>query len=216
MTETIAEAAYQGDTNIGFFGLVTEEFRLFADGFKKADFFGESETARIAGTDLIGIFAAGNSNGIVVPDIITDHEMAVLDEAGVPYRVVESNYTALGNLVLCNDNGCVISPNLEHVQDEIADVLDVDVVTGQVAGHDIPGSCGVATNEGVLLHRNASEGEMEKVTEALQVDGDIGTVNFGTPYVHSGILADSKKVLVGNDTTGPEVQRIQDALGFLR
>lgn len=212
---SIAEADYQGDTNIGFFGVVTEEFRLFADEFKKADFFGESATARIAGTDLLGIFAAGNAQGVLVPDIITEHEKEQFDELGVDYRILESNYTALGNLVLCNNEGCVVSENLADVTDEIAEFLDVNVETGTVADQDIPGSCGVATDAGVLLHRNASEDELAHIEEVLGVEGDIGTVNFGTPYVHSGVLADTENVLVGNDTTGPEVQRVQDALGFL-
>ncbi|MDY6776978.1 MAG: translation initiation factor IF-6, partial [Candidatus Nanohaloarchaea archaeon] len=183
--------------------------------FKKSGFFGGSHEVKMAGTDLLGVFAAGNSSGIVVPDIVTEHEREVLEEKGVEYMVLESKYTAFGNLLLCNDEGCLISRELEDRKEEIGEFLDVPVKTGTVAGLDIPGSCGVATNQGVLLHRDASEEELERVEEALGVEGDIGTVNFGTPYVHSGVLADSENVLVGNDTTGPEVQRVQEALGLL-
>lgn len=211
----IEQADYQGNVNIGLYGIVTETVRLFAPGFKKHDFFGESHEVRLGETPLVGLFAAGNSNRIIVPDIVAEHEQEQLDAAGVDYHVLESRYTAFGNLLLCNDTGCVVSPHLDAHTGEISEVLGVPAETGTVAGLEIPGSCGVATNNGVLLHRGASEEELAHVEEVLDVDGDIGSVNFGTPYVHSGVLADTERVLVGNDTTGPEVQRVQDALGLL-
>lgn len=210
-----AQADYQGNVNIGFYGLLTDGFALLAREFAIAAELDDVTTTRIGGTDLVGLFAAGNSTRVLVPDIIEPHEEDVLDEAGVPYTVIASKFTALGNQVLCNDHGCVISPNLEPVRDEIEEALGVDPVSSTVAGLDIPGSCGVATNDGFLLHRDATEEELERVEEALGVDGDIGSVNFGTPFVHSGILANTDDCFVGNDTKGPEIQRIQDALGFL-
>lgn len=212
---TVERADYEGNVNIGFFGVVTESFALLADDFTADTVFPESDTARLAGTDLIGIFGAGNADGLLVPDIVSDHEQEQLDDTGIRYKVLEAQHTALGNLVLCNDNGCFISRHLDDHRDEIAEFLDVPVTVGTVAGLDIPGSCGVATNNGVLLHRDASEAEAEAVEEALDVDADIGTVNFGTPFVHSGVLAAGDAVLLGDDTTGPEVQRVQEALGLL-
>ncbi|MDY6769869.1 MAG: translation initiation factor IF-6 [Candidatus Nanohaloarchaea archaeon] len=214
---TVERADYNGDVNIGFFGVVTGAFTLVADGFDTHGCFADTdtETVKLAGTDLVGIFAAGNANGLLVPDIITDHEEDVLDDTGIDYRVLESTHTALGNLVLCNDSGAYISRELDPVSDVIAEVLDVPVTVGTVAGLDIVGSCGVATDGGVLLHRDASEAEAEAVEDALDVDADVGTVNFGTPFVHSGVLADTENVLVGDDTTGPEVQRVQEALDLL-
>lgn len=212
---TIAKADYQGNVNIGFYGIVTDAYSLFAPDFKHNEGFDEPQEIRLGGTALIGLFGAGNSTGLVVPDLIEPHEEEQLDDADIDYTVIESRYTAFGNLVLCNDTGCVISPNLEQHADEIADALDVPVETGTVAHLDITGSCGIATNEGVLLHRGASEDELQHIGDVLGVEGDIGSVNFGTPYVHSGVLATSDMVLVGNDSTGPEIQRVQDALGFL-
>jgi len=44
---------------------------------------------------------------------------------------------------------------------------------------------------------------------------DVGTVNFGSPLVGSGILANSRGYVAGDETTGPELGRIEDALGFM-
>lgn len=213
----LEQTDYQGDENIGFYGLVTDSYALFAPEFTDCDLFDGTQVQdlKLNGTAMIGLFAAGNSNGLLVTDTITRVEERRLDENDVAYQVVDSKFTAIGNLVLCNDNGCVISPHLADRQDEIAAFLDVPVETGTVAGLNIPGSCGVATNNGVLLHRDASEDELAHIEDVLGVDGDIGSVNFGSPYVHSGVLANAADLLVGAETTGPEIQRVQDALGFL-
>lgn len=216
-TMALQQTDYRGDENIGFYGLVTDAYALFAPEFKDRDLFDVKKITglRMNGTNLIGIFAAGNSNGLIVTDTIEAVEERKLDETGIDYLILESKFTAIGNLVLCNDNGAIISKHLEDRKDDIADVLGVDVETGTVAGLNIPGSCGVATNQGVLLHREASEEELEHAENVLGVSGDIGSVNFGSPYVHSGVLANSDDLLLGLNTTGPEIQRVQDALGFL-
>lgn len=212
----LEQTDYRGEENIGFYGVVSDPYALFASEFKTRGLFdGAVMNVRVDGTGLIGLFMAGNSNGIVVSDLVKDHELDRIQDVDVPVRVLESKYTALGNLVLCNDSGCVVSPHLADRTDEIAEILDVPVETGTVADLKIPGSCGVANNNGVLLHRDASEEELTHVEDVLDVEGDIGSVNFGSPYVHSGVLANSTDVLIGPNTTGPETQRIQDALGFL-
>ena len=49
----------------------------------------------------------------------------------------------------------------------------------------------------------------------MKVPADVGTVNRGTRLVGSGSVANSHGVLVGLDTTGPEMARIEESLGFL-
>ena len=43
----------------------------------------------------------------------------------------------------------------------------------------------------------------------------IGTVNHGSPVIGSGLIANSKGAIIGNQTTGIEMGRIEEALGFL-
>lgn len=212
---TLKQAHYKGNENIGFYGVLTDAYAVFAREFKMATHFDDPLESSLGDTALVGLFAAGNSDCLVVPDIIGEYEQSQLDEAGIPYHVLEGRFTALGNLILANDHGAVVSPHLEDRTDELEDALGVPVTVSTVAGLEITGSCGVATNNGVLLHRDATESELSAIEDALGVEGDIGTVNFGGPYVHSGLLVNSETVLVGQNTTGPEIQRIQDALGFL-
>jgi len=49
----------------------------------------------------------------------------------------------------------------------------------------------------------------------MNVPADVGTVNHGTRLVGAGTVANSQGVLVGQNTTGPEMARIEESLGFL-
>jgi translation initiation factor 6 len=208
---------YEGDPNLGFHGVLTEDYAVLAPGFKDTQVLDVETVCEvyIANTDLAGLFTAGNDNGILLPETVSDHERDQIEDAGISTKVIDSNHTALGNLLLVTNSGCYLAPSLEHRREEIADFLDVQVTVGTVAGLNIVGSAGIATDRGVLLHRETEEEELEAVEEALDVPGDIGTVNFGSPYVGTGIIANSDVALVGNDTKGPETARIEKALGFL-
>lgn len=70
----------------------------------------------------------------------------------------------------------------------------------------------MANSKGAVVHPGATEEEMERVSEVLGVDVEVGTVNRGSPYVGVGIVVNSKGAVVGEDTTGPELARLEDAL----
>ncbi len=174
----------------------------------------------VANTDLIGIFCCFNSNGILLPKIVKETEIEkfkiLKKEFGVELKILKSKFTALGNLILCNDNGAVVSDVFSKKDKKIIeDCLGVGSEYGSVVGMSVVGSCGVATNRGCLLHRDASEKEIENIENVLKVGADIGTANFGSPFVGSCCFANSNGGLVGESTTGPEISRLMEALGFL-
>lgn len=211
-------ADFQGDPNIGLFGIVTEKYAVLPEAGIDVSFLVKKIAyTTIAGTKLCGIFLAGNSNGLIVPETITERELTVLKNTlkGVNILKIRSKYNVIGNLILCNDKGAVISPLLRTSANEISECLKVKVCIGNMLDSDIVGAMGVATKKGFLLDMYAGDDEFRFVKEALGVDGDIGTVNFGSEFVKSGILANSKGVLVGRATTGHETARIDEALGFV-
>lgn len=211
-------ADFCGDPNIGLFGIVTEKYAVLPEaGIDVSHLVKTVAYTTIAGTKLCGLFLAGNSHGLIVPETITEREMHALKAAlkGINILKLKSNYTAIGNLILCNDKGAVISPLLRGSAKEIAECLKVEVHVGNILELEIVGALGVATKKGFLLDMYAGEEEFAFIKKALKVSGDIGTVNFGSEFVKSGILANSKGVLIGNATTGPETARIDEALGFI-
>jgi translation initiation factor 6 len=215
MTFKFLRTNFNGDPNIGMYGFATDKYCFLGANVQQSLLQRVRETLKteiisstISGTELTGLFAMGNSNGIILSKIIEDYEVKKLKENGLNLKVINSNETALGNLILCNDKGCLISGSLKKFQKEISDVLGCEVEIGKIANLDIVGSCGIASNIGCLCHREAREKELKKIEEILKVKVDVGSVTYGTPYVRSGIIVNSNGVLVSDPTTGAEIGRI--------
>jgi len=173
--------------------------------------------SNIYGTSLIGSFMALNNNGGVVGRVAYDSEVQKLKEAGIEVEVIEERLNALGNLVLATDHGAIAYKGLKKKSlEKIESALGCEVETVKaLGGYRTVGSIGVATSRGALLHPRVEDRDLEYIEEILKVNVDIGTVNMGVGFVRTGILANKNGALVGENTTGPEVLRIEESLGYL-
>jgi translation initiation factor 6 len=161
----------------------------------------------IASTRLIGPMTVMNNNGILLPSTASDEEVSILKQAsGLNVERLKSKFTAIGNLISSNDNGALVSPILNNeVNQQITDVLGVPINSITVGGFIQTGSMVVATNIGAAIHPKATEEEIKIISESLQVQVEPATVNGGVPFLSSGIIANSKSVIVGSLTSGPEL-----------
>jgi translation initiation factor 6 len=165
---------------------------------------------------LVGAMIALNNNGMVLPRNTTDDELSFFKKLDVNIGVINDKPTALGNLILANDYGAVISTLFSNkVNKDIADVLDVEVDSRDFQGFRTVGSIGAATSTGVLMHPALVEDDLDFIEKLLKVDVDIGTVNRGVGYVRTGVIANSNGAVIGKDTTSPEISRIEDAFNLL-
>lgn len=169
----------------------------------------------LGGSSVIGSLLRGNSNGVVVAGFILDKELRAIRKHIKAARLTEK-LNAAGNLILANDSAALVHPELsDRSVGIIKKTLGVDVRRGTVGGLKTAGMAGAATNRGVLVHPKASQEEISVIEELFALPVDIGTVNFGSPLVGSGVIANSKGYVAGEETTGPELSRIEDALGYL-
>ena len=217
MTFRFSKARFNGDPNVGLYGFATDSYCLLGmtpqknvlDTVRKT--LGKVKVTTVAGTELAGLFAVGNSNGIILPKIIEEHELKQIKKMfDLNIEVLKSKQTALGNLILCNDRGCLISRSLIKFKGVISDALGCEVDIGTVAGLDIAGSTAAATNIGCLCHREATEKEMERIEQVLKVRVNVGTVGYGSPFIRSGVIVNSNGVLYADGTTGAELGRIEE------
>lgn len=212
-----------GNPNLGVIVAVTEENALIPPGLSDSmvetieeSLQVETVSTPICGSNLAGALACGNSNGFVVSQYAYEKELEILKAAGLKVKRIPDKFTAIGNIVLANDYGALVHPLLsEKSMNLIRKVLKVEVEKGSIAQFKITGSVAAATNKGVLLHPQASEEDIKHVERVLQVPADVGTVNNGLYMIGACTLANSKGVMVGLDTTGPELARIEEAFGFL-
>ncbi len=129
--------------------------------------------------------------------------------------VLETKHTAFGNLILSNDKGCIISKDLKFHRKDIRDFLGVDTRIGTIGGIDLVGSLGICNSNGCLVHKWVTEKEKELIEKTLDVNVSPGSVNFGNPWIKSGLIVNSNGFLAGDQTSGPELGLISETLGFV-
>jgi translation initiation factor 6 len=213
---------FMGSPNIGIYSLTTDRYAIVPTGLqyskiKKIENCLKVITVQtdICRSKLIGVFAAANSNGIVLPKYAENDEVERMKRlTGVNVERIDSEMTALGNLILANDNGAVVSPLFMRMHSTLAsieNILGVEISIGEIAGSPYVGSLGVATDKGVLTHPEVKEDERKKIMEILKVPVYNGTINMGVPIVSSGLVANASGALVGFITSGSEVFTISNA-----
>jgi len=207
--------------NIGLFARANDRVIILPFGFAETKTnklkeyleIEEEVSVSVAGTRLIGAMTVMNNNGILVPSIASNEEIQILKQAtGLNVESLKSKFTAIGNLISTNDNGALVSPLFKgEVDRQLRDVLGVPVYSMTVGGFIQTGSMVVATNTGAAVHPKATEEEVRIISETLQVQVEPLTVNGGVPFLSSGIIANSKSVIVGSLTSGPELVMLSRA-----
>ena len=170
----------------------------------------------IADASVIGSLLSMNSKGAVVCDFIDKGSLKIIEENGLNVCVIKDKINAAGNDILINDFGALAHPDLkEKTIKEIKDIFEVPVYQGTISSLKTVGMSAVVTNKGLLCHPKVSDEEKQVLEKVFQVPVMIGTVNHGSPVIGSGIVANSKGTIIGDSTTGIEMGRIEEALGFL-
>jgi len=213
-----------GSADIGIFTVVTSRYAIVPPelGAKKLatlerELGVEVIRTPILGTSIVGVFLAANSSGMVLPHLALQEEVERISSAmdSVNILLLRSRVTAMGNLILANDRGAIVSPEFTGREaDQISETLGVPVVRSRIVGRSYVGSIGVATNLGALIHVESDAEDLRIVSDVLKVPADIGTVNGGVTFVRSGLVANDRGAAMGARTTGPEMVAISRALNI--
>jgi len=213
-----AKLNFDDDPNLGLYGFATDSYFLVGKNLSKKEMKKAEDVLkvkvhiqRVMFTEFAGLFATGNSKGIVAPKVAKHYDFS----PKVDTLLIDTDYSAVGNLILMNDNGIILSPMLKNCKKEIESFFKIPCRLSTIAGVRIVGSMGIATNRGCLLHPKAKDDEIKKIEEVLKVKAEIGTVAFGSSFPGAGIIANSNGFLASEKSSGPELGRITEALGFL-
>ena len=216
--------AFYGSSYVGVYLAATDEFAVVRQDLDAEILDPVHEElavpvieTTIAGAGTVGTLLVANQNGIVVSERATERERDRLsEETGLPVAGLPGRINAAGNVILANDSGAYVHPDLPaDAVSAVEDGLDVPVEQGELAGVRTVGTAAVATDRGVLCHPKATDAELDYLEALLDVRADVGTINYGAPLVGSGLVANENGYVAGRDTTGPELGRIEDALGYI-
>ena len=159
-------AAFSGSSYVGVFARATDGCLLVRPDIDESlrDACGEEldvpvVPTNVGGSGTVGALAVGNSHGLLVSARITDREREHIGRVvDVPITELPGRINAAGNVVLANDTGAYVHPDLprEAVQ-AVRDGLDVPVERGDLAGVQTVGTAAVATNRGGLCHPKSTD-----------------------------------------------------------
>jgi len=207
--------------NIGIFLKANDKLLLVPKGLapgkcqRISDALGVSPCyTSIAGSRLLGPLVAMNNNGLLVSRLADNEEVRELASATrLNIGRFNSKYTAVGNLVAANDKFAFVSALLDaSAALQVKDVLGTEVERGAIHEYAQVGALIVATNSGAATYPRLAENEVSRIGELFGVEAYPTSINRGVPYVASGLVANSKNAVAGNQTTGPELVFITRAL----
>ncbi len=217
-------AALSGSAYVGVFARATDDCLLVRPDIEQSllnDFESELEVPAIpttvAGSGTVGALAVGNENGLLVSERVTDRERdRIEEETDLPVVELPGRINAAGNVVLANDEGAFVHPDLpRNALTAVSDALEVPVERGMIADVRTVGTAAAVTDRGVLCHPKTTDEKLDFLEDLFGVYADIGTINYGGPLVGSGLIANGSGYIAGEETTGPELGRIEDALGYI-
>lgn len=213
----ILKTNFHNNPNLGLYGFTTDSYCLLPPILPKKLVEKIKNVLKVPiyqitifHSNLLGVFCTGNDDLLLLPNIIFKHELEKIEKSKLNYKIINTKLTALGNNLLIKDNVCLINPNFPLEERE--QLKSFKIITGKIANTSTVGSCIVLTKKGCLVHRDASETEIRKLENLFRLKTNIGTVNMGNPYVRSGIIANSQGYIIGKDTTGAEIMRIDSTL----
>jgi len=213
-----------GSSYVGVFATATDEY-VFHRPDLEADLVegiadeleAEPIETTIGGSLTVGALLVGNGDGLLASSRVRPREREHVEAAtGLSVASLPGRINAAGNVVLANDRGAYVHPELSaDAVETVEDSLSVSVTRGSIAGVRTIGTAARATSRGVLCHPESTDADLEALSEALDVRADVGTINYGGPLVGAGLLANEHGYVAGEETTGPELGRIEEALGFI-
>jgi translation initiation factor 6 len=206
--------------NVGIYAKCNDSFVFIPNGFAitkvknlceflKTDYVFTS----VANTRLLGVLMVMNNKGILLPRNSLEEEVVHLKKStGLNVDILDTKHTAIGNLLCVNDKGGIMSPLIpsEYVK-KVEDVLGIEVIRKKVAGYYQSGAMAKANSHGGIIHPETEEEDIRTISQVLGVELEPATINGGSPFVSSGILANNKSMVVGSLTNGPELVMLTKA-----
>lgn len=123
--------SFENSSEVGVYARLTNKYALVSSGGSE-NFYSIFEEAlgahipvihaSIGHCKIIGRLIAGNSKGLLVPNITTDLELQHLRNSlpdTIKIQRVEERLSALGNVIAANDYVALVHPEIDQTTEEI-------------------------------------------------------------------------------------------------
>lgn len=171
----------------------------------------------IGGSNLVGIFMRANSKGMLLSNLTTENEIHILKEAklNMKINILDSPLNAIGNNIMANDSIAFVNSEYDDKSFEVIEkTLGVKAIRFDIGGFKTVGANNILTNIGAVLNNRCSDMELVDFEKLTKIKPTISTANMGSLGIGVSTIANSNGVLMGNNTTGFELDRILDGLNI--
>ncbi len=206
--------------HVGVYASVSNEYGLFPNVLTKEQ---EKDIVEALDINIVrinlgqstinGAISKLYKNKVVLTDSSSKIDQKYLESQGLEVLKI-SGYHAVGNLILVNDKGLVLSSEFskKHVED-ISEFFGLKSNVMNLGGISVVGAMASLNNKNIAVCPHITKEEFSALTKIFKVKGNIATVNYGDPYVANGLLINDKGVVMGSLTSGYEIIRIDDIFG---
>ncbi|PKL59998.1 MAG: translation initiation factor IF-6 [Methanomicrobiales archaeon HGW-Methanomicrobiales-4] len=211
----------EGDPHIGVFTRVFEDIAVIPaeapeelEAHYREAFDLEVVRTTIQGSPIIGSLLTGNSNGFVISGLATKAEMKLLSEHRELF-LLDRGMNAAGNVILACDRFAAVHPEMDpDLRKEIGEFLKVPITPLTLGDVKVVGMAGVATNKGVVVSPRSTASEITALERVCELPIGKGSINMGNAMVGTGLVANTRGYLAGDETSGYELGRIEDIFEF--
>lgn len=164
----------------------------------------------IYSSPLLAVFAKMNNKHIYLPNFVNSKEIETIEKE-ISVKILKTEQ-ALGNLIELNDNAAIASKILDEKVVEEIKKTGLEVLATNIGKSEVTGSSIVLTNNGFLINPYANKEEIQKITDLLKIKGGSSSANSGDYLVRNSVLANTKGMILGEQTTPFEINKIEEAL----
>ncbi len=211
----------EGNPNIGNYLFCNDKICLYGQLPKKLERIVRDTLGvplykiEILKTELIGVFLAGNNDFIIAPSIEGDELLKlkeICDKYDLKLIISKEELNTFGNNTVVLDNKILID---NEYSDKFKEQLEKEtgLEVKKIKLKNI-GSLSVFINNHFFVSQDLTDKEIGDINNIHPVSG-IGSVSQGGRYIKSGIVGNSKGILISSNSTTIEIQNIVEFLDFI-
>jgi len=213
----VSKSRILGSSYVGLFGITNDKLCIVARGTDSKTKKGIEEAmdvkiieAGIYDSNLIAVFAKMNNKEVFLPSYALSKEIEAIEKE-IKVKIIKTEQ-ALGNLIEINDDYAIVSNTLKKETILQLKSNGLNILQQNIAKTDAIGSSILLLNKSFLVSPNASKEEVKNIQDTLNIKGGASTANTGDSFIRNSVIANKTGFVVGDLTTGHELNRIEEAL----
>lgn len=213
----IVRTRIMGSIYTGLFGITNDKicFLSASTDEKSEKIVAETLDVKVVRTNiysspLLAVFAKMNNKYAYLPTLANAKEVEAIEKE-IKVKILKTEQ-AVGNLIELNDNGAIVSKLLATNAVKEIESTGLKVLQSNVGRSEVTGSSLVATARGFVANPYITKEEAVSIQEVLGVKGGSSTANTGDYLIRNSLLANSKGMVLGEQTTPFEINKIEEAL----